>query len=1349
VRVLLAALLVLLAAPAHAAYQVTDIACETTATAGTGALTLAGAKSGGYLSFDGAGVTSGNTVPYTITTGSGATREIETGFGVFTSPATLTRVANWSSDGSGNELTLAGTSTVCIGPISGWFTLGAGSTLDADLLDGISSAGFLQDFNFTDDATTAGLAITEAETMTFAGDSAGIDTAGATNTLTISFDVTEAEANIEGAIDTLANLTSIQSLTVTLADAGANAFFGWDDAAGAYENLTTAEAEAIMEPLIDTLANLTSIQGSTFTLSNAATISDADKGDITTSSSFTDWQIDASAVTTTEISDGTIAEADLKVVDTPNDEECLEYESTTGDFEWEACGSGADQLGSDADRGDITISGGAGAVADIDPAITIDSTADAVDGIVWTFEHSDPTPDAADDPFEITVNAGDDQERVGAIQLELIDGATTTEDTSWRIFNDVAGSEVESMTLTGALASFPAALTAATSITSTAGDLVTGDDVLITDDIDFGTGDVQIAYSANDLDFTGVTGDYSFDDSVFVTGVVDASTDVDAGDDVIVADDIQLSAGALIDMGGGDVVITFAANDLDFTGVTGDYSFDDSVFVTGVVDASTDVDAGDDLIAADDIQLSAGALIDMGAGDVVITFSANDLAFSGVTGDYSFDDTVGVTGAATATGDVVAGFGDAAPGTGDLVSDDTGAVTLYEAEATGDNFIRFVAPASITSDATCTLENDSSPIPDSCVGDGSDSGGSVGDADYGDITVSSSGTVWDVDPVITVDSTADSADGIIWTFEHSDPSPDAADDPFEIIVNAGDDQEAVGLFRLELVDDATTTEDTYWAFTNDVAGTDTQSMIVSGLGSVVGPGTTLPVSGEGGLRLYSNNDSASGPGIEFHHDDPSADANDYILNIEAFGGADDEQLAGWHVRIIDPATTTEDTATEIWNDVAGASVLNMSLGNGVIIGAGTTFPGAGSLIVDNSLIVNHTAALGTWQGSSNTPAVQVLGTSFSTAAFGMARYTATATNSAAASTLYLNRAGSDVLGTHTLVASGDSIGRIRFEGSDGTDFAGAADITVEVDGSPGAGDMPGRLVFGTTPDASETIATRMTIKNDGGVIIGAGTTSPGNDGDLRLYNADDSAVGPQLEFHHNDPSADASDVAADIIVFGGADDEEAGSIDLTYSDPATGSEDAHWSFSYVAAGTLTTRLMVGASDPGAARLSVTAAAVIIDAELPLRFFEAEAGGDNYKGFVSAAANTADTTCTFENDANFIPDSCVGDGSDASDARLKKILNPANPIQVGALLDQVRIYDFEWTATSEKSEKVKKGDQGLGPMAQELFNVNSDWVEVGGEDPITQPWTWKPEAIVPYLIVEIQNLRKRVKELEAR
>src|SRR3990167_4443599 len=45
------------------------------------------------------------------------------------------------------------------------------------------------------------------------------------------------------------------------------------------------------------------------------------------------------------------------------------------------------------------------------------------------------------------------------------------------------------------------------------------------------------------------------------------------------------------------------------------------------------------------------------------------------------------------------------------------------------------------------------------------------------------------------------------------------------------------------------------------------------------------------------------------------------------------------------------------------------------------------------------------------------------------------------------------------------------------------------------------------------------------------------------------------------------------------------------------------------------------------------------------FLEGSGGGTNFKAFVAPAVITADTTCTFENDANFIPDSCVGDGVD--------------------------------------------------------------------------------------------------------
>ena len=82
------------------------------------------------------------------------------------------------------------------------------------------------------------------------------------------------------------------------------------------------------------------------------------------------------------------------------------------------------------------------------------------------------------------------------------------------------------------------------------------------------------------------------------------------------------------------------------------------------------------------------------------------------------------------------------------------------------------------------------------------------------------------------------------------------------------------------------------------------------------------------------------------------------------------------------------------------------------------------------------------------------------------------------------------VGSHTTCANNDNIGAIKFWGSDGTDFEEAAAIHCEVDNSTGgsATDMPGRLSFWTSPDATDAPVERMTIKSTG--YIGIGTTAP-------------------------------------------------------------------------------------------------------------------------------------------------------------------------------------------------------------------------------------------------------------------
>jgi hypothetical protein len=80
--------------------------------------------------------------------------------------------------------------------------------------------------------------------------------------------------------------------------------------------------------------------------------------------------------------------------------------------------------------------------------------------------------------------------------------------------------------------------------------------------------------------------------------------------------------------------------------------------------------------------------------------------------------------------------------------------------------------------------------------------------------------------------------------------------------------------------------------------------------------------------------------------------------------------------------------------------------------------------------------------------------------------------------------------TQTIVQNNDSLGRIRFFGSDGVDYDNsAASIDCAVDGTPGANDMPGRLVFSTAADGAASPTERMRITSGGNVGIGVSSPS--------------------------------------------------------------------------------------------------------------------------------------------------------------------------------------------------------------------------------------------------------------------
>lgn len=110
-------------------------------------------------------------------------------------------------------------------------------------------------------------------------------------------------------------------------------------------------------------------------------------------------------------------------------------------------------------------------------------------------------------------------------------------------------------------------------------------------------------------------------------------------------------------------------------------------------------------------------------------------------------------------------------------------------------------------------------------------------------------------------------------------------------------------------------------------------------------------------------------------------------------------------------------------------------------------------------------------------------------------------NDTTAAKFVLQKSRGATTGSNVIVNNGDAIGSLEFRGNNGTTFTNAASIAAAVDGAPGASnDMPGRLVFSTSADASGTPTERMRIDSTGKVGIGA---SPAYDLDLdKTVNGD-------------------------------------------------------------------------------------------------------------------------------------------------------------------------------------------------------------------------------------------------------
>jgi hypothetical protein len=200
--------------------------------------------------------------------------------------------------------------------------------------------------------------------------------------------------------------------------------------------------------------------------------------------------------------------------------------------------------------------------------------------------------------------------------------------------------------------------------------------------------------------------------------------------------------------------------------------------------------------------------------------------------------------------------------------------------------------------------------------------------------------------------------------------------------------------------------------------------------------------------------------------------------------------AGGGIVLKDPTHST----TLITND--GDFTLNVDNG-GDVTGESIRFEMSGSekVRIDSNgrLLVSRSGLTASKNVGTKTGEIQVAAGGNS-AAISLINYS----NDASSPYLMLGKSRAGNTTGNTIVQADDRLGEIAFCGADGNDIDsfGAA-IKAWVDGTPGNNDMPGRLVFYTTGDGSQTAQERLRITSLGNFEFGT-AVDPGNN--LRYFD---------------------------------------------------------------------------------------------------------------------------------------------------------------------------------------------------------------------------------------------------------
>ena len=146
--------------------------------------------------------------------------------------------------------------------------------------------------------------------------------------------------------------------------------------------------------------------------------------------------------------------------------------------------------------------------------------------------------------------------------------------------------------------------------------------------------------------------------------------------------------------------------------------------------------------------------------------------------------------------------------------------------------------------------------------------------------------------------------------------------------------------------------------------------------------------------------------------------------------------------------------------------------------------------IDSSgrLLVGTATVRANFLNSTSSPNVQIEGAGADGGSLALVTSFNYGNSSTRTSVLQLGRAGSTSLGSNTIVAANNFLGSVIFSGNDGSEFVSAASIYCQVDGTPGANVMPGRIVLSTTAAGAATPTERLRIDSSGNV--GINNTNP-------------------------------------------------------------------------------------------------------------------------------------------------------------------------------------------------------------------------------------------------------------------